>query len=236
MDLPAIVYCLSHVPPIANYVRDTSFETHLQTRRKNACDFARVFAAIVTDYWKGTKNLERLEDFASSFSKFSKARDTTPEKVERMLGILHDATKNAVRISDDDRPWPVSSAMKDALEKDSSIFSETCLVNPKDFVCRAGDLSVTRALDKMDVDRFPSILIISIQDDVFVSYEMDMKLETGEQYSLISAVLKHSSDSYSALCLHDTTWKHLTRDSEASVRINDVIQKDAHILFYMRIS
>ena len=226
---PALVHILMHVPQLANYARDPSFSDHLGTAHPR---FATEFAAACTRYWDD-------DDLDA-------ARTVLLEGDLPCVLESFDAALAAVPVTDADRPFPFrgdaaawgvagGSLVSEIFR--TQVRTETGYEHPMVFDVHGQ--SIARHFAGLDVTHFPPILVVRLQPDTFVSYDVVMAVGD-RRYALFAVLLRHADlrhadrevDRETALCLRGGTWTHMTSTGAEPVHVNDVIQKDAVAVFY----
>lgn len=258
----AALHVVVRVPQLVNYARDPVFLDTLCTKRKNACEFARGFAAFADEHWT-RETCAVPGDLLASFVKANRGfradrQHDARDVVTMVLDTLHEALSKF--------PWhptvkdhPVAFRGNPGVWGQSSMVSEifrgqrvtdvhenvhenfTVLkVQPRDTLTKALAAEGTFA-------RLPLALFIALlkdpDDKHFVSYDAAMTLvENGDpvQYLLAGVMMHHShpDTNWTTLCRVRGEWRHLVGTSTGTlvtpVKANDILQRDAMMLLYLR--
>lgn len=255
--LTAAMHCLAHVPPLVAYTHGPEFEATLATRRKNACELARRFAALVRDYWKASDDPPGTGVSCSAvhaaFCTLHRKHDRDARAALRLLiESLHAALSTIERLVD--RPVPFapgfdaaawdahclhggysllteifeSQMVRDGAAKHSWVVA----VEPK--------ASIEKCLEGLDFTRLPLCLVVNLageSEGVFVAYDSTLRLAECNrpvQYKLFGVVLHRDGD-WASLCANKGVWYHRDRTKTVPLEnINDLLQKDAVMLLYKR--
>lgn len=216
----AAAHCLLHAAPLVNYARDVSFPKRTT--------LAKAFADACHRYWDDGDQ--------------AAARDLVPvvgarANVRAVLEEMCRLTSGDPDVTDADRPFPFRGDLDAWGPRARSLVSEmfcSQVRGPDGFdhpcVVAVEGASVERHLATVPFTHVANVLVLELEPG-FVSYDVAMALGD-RRFVLFAVILVHDDGTESALCLREGRWTHLASDIATPVHVNDVIQKDAVVLFY----
>lgn len=215
---------LFHAPPLANYVRSSSFP-------RGVHPLADAFADACRAYWDDGEG-----GVAPGLANVGAAE---------MLDALHAAaatSPTAAATTDDQRPFPLAPEARAAwAAAGPSMVAEMFRMQISSsagvdhaMVTRIDAPSVEKHFATAIVTHAPTVLVLELKAETFVAYDVTT-IVGGRRYVLFAVVLRDGgTGGETALCLRPRSWTHFAADGSSDVvAVNDVIQKDATMLLYL---
>lgn len=258
----AALQCLLHVPQLVNFVRSDMFAGCLTHKRKNACDFAAAFSDLARDYWtsRDAMSVQRVTEAFMRIHRSFKGKRHKHDAAEALLlsvDTLHVALGNVPRIHD--HPVLLEGREEtDAWEQHVRTTGYSPIVDIFTGQQKTGNgheqftsltldphTVVEKSFEGVEFTRLPLILMVTLkknENKQFVGYGDELVLHDARfqvAYRLFAVLMHHGSSTeghWTALAQHRGEWKHFDDASETAVTdLNNIIQKDATMLFYKRV-